>query len=695
MNAVRGREWPPNVPVVSAAAPAPSSAFRRSVAGWRPARALTTGGPTIAVLLLELASLRSVPDVRTHLVLAVVAASALLGRHRAPWLVLAVAAAAPATQVLLGSPQTNTILAQWVACAAVVRVLPWPVSTLPPACAVLFSTGVSLAASPAGGVPDFLINVISAIVAWAFGDAQARRAAVRASVAAQLAVLQSSSALRAQDEALSERLRISDETGRLLGATLDVVLAQVRAARATLGTAAVSRHLAAVEDEGRRALTHLDRYLDWLRLPEEPLSQPASPPVALPSRGPWWSTRVARTAVAAGPVALLLPLALWEYPQLAPAGASAVTIALTVAQVLPLLGRARWPLLVTLAIGAALFTQLLLGHPVHNATLALPLALHSLAQRHGRRPSTPLATGISGALGAAAFTVDAAYAAGFVTVLVIVCAVAVYTGDSARLLDSQDEQLQERLRHTELDDQLRIRAAVGQERLAAAQDLHDSVGHVLSLVTLQAGAARLAASGSPERATSALDAIERSALAALDELDLAIRAAVPEAGPRVRTLSDLHEVADQVRAAGVAVVLRSPEHADLPAMLQSTAFRLVQEALTNVVKHAPGSTAVVTVHHEDDRLRLSVRNTAGRGSAGARMPSGRRGLQGMRERVALHGGELVAGPQPGGGFLVRAALPVPSGAAGAAPAVRAMTVPQQPAPVQRAGEGAPRSLPGM
>lgn len=647
------------------------------------------------MLLLELASIRSVPDVRTHMALAVVAASALLWRHRAPWLVLAVAAAAPAAQVLLGSPQTNTILAQWVACAAVVRVLPWPVSALPPACAVVVSTGVSLSASPAGGVPDVLINVTSGIVAWAFGDAQARRAAVRASVAAQMAALQSTSALRAQDEALSERLRISDETGRLLGATLDVVLAQVRAARATLGTAAGQRHLTVVEEEGRRALTHLDRYLDWLRLPREPLTQPGSPPVALPSRSPRWSTRSARAGVAVGPVALLLPLALWEYPRLAPAGPSLATIVLTVGQVLPLLARARWPLLVTLAIGAALLVQLVLGHPVHNATLALPLALHSLAQRYGRRPSTPLTIAITGALGAAAFTVDGTYAARFATVLVIVCAIAVYIGDSARLLDLQEEQLHRRLLQTELDDQVRIRAAVSQERLAAAQDLHDSVGHVLSLVTLQAGAARLAASGSPERATSALDAIERSALAALHELDVSVQTAVPDTGPRVRTLRDLREVADQVRAAGVAVVLRCHDTADVPAGLQSTAFRLVQEALTNVVKHAPGSTALVTVHRAEDQLRLSVRNTAGRVKAGgSRMPSGRRGLQGMRERVGLYGGELLAGPQPGGGFLVRAALPVRAGTRSSASAARSARLPVQRDPTQRAGDGAPRSLPG-
>jgi signal transduction histidine kinase len=681
---------------VSATTHPEGPAGRPRSGGLGSGRLVTVAGPTVIVLLLELASVRSVTDVRTHMALAVIAAGSLLWRHRAPWLVLVLAGGAPAAQLLLlGSPQTNAILAQWVACAAVVRILSWPRSLLPPAGAVAFSTGVSLFATPAGGVPDFLINVISALVAWAFGDAQARRAAARASMSAHMAELEASSALRAQDEALSERLRISDETGRLLGATLDAVLAQVRAARTRLGSTAGLQHLIAVEDEGRRALTHLDRYLDWLRLPQDQQVPPEVPPAAISTRGRWWSSPAGRTAVAAGPVALLLPLALWEYPTLVPAGASAATITLTFAQVLPLLVRSRWPLAVTVAVGAALLLQLLLGHPVHNATLALPLALHSLAQRDGRRRTAPLAASLVGALSAAAFTVDGTYATGFVTVLTVVVAVGVYTGDSAGLLQRQDEQMRDRLVRTELDDQLRVRAAVAQERLAAAQDLHDSVGHVLSLVTLQAGAARVAVSKSPEQARSALDAIERAALGALDELDVSVRASGTDSGPRVRTLADLRELADQVRAVGVPVVLRCPDMADLPGVLHETAFRLVQEGLTNVVKHAPGSTALVAVVRDGDQLRLSVRNSGGRHDAGpAQVPSGRRGLQGMRERVALFGGELVAGPQPGGGFLVRASLPVRLAAPDAAAGGVASVGPAGALPTQRAGEGAPRSLPG-
>jgi signal transduction histidine kinase len=275
----------------------------------------------------------------------------------------------------------------------------------------------------------------------------------------------------------------------------------------------------------------------------------------------------------------------------------------------------------------------------------------------------------------------------------------VYTGDSARLLRQQDEQLQVQLARSELDDQLRIRSAVSQERLLAAQDLHDSVGHVLSLVTLQAGAARLAARESPQRAAPALDAIEQAALAALSELDVSVRDAPPDAALRVRTLADLRELGDQVRAAGVAVVLRVDGTAGAPEVLQATAFRIVQEALTNAVKHAPGSTALVTVTSTDDALELHVQNTAGRPAGASRhVPSGRRGLQGMRERVALFGGELLAGPQPGGGFLVRVRLPLRPDLDGhAAPDHESSPgpgAPVQPPPQQRTGEGAASPLPG-
>jgi signal transduction histidine kinase len=639
------------------AGPTTASASR-SLSGTR--RWLTTAGPSLVVFLLELPSAGQVPGLLPHLLLALAASLPLIWRHRAPWTVLGITAAVAAVHVLLGSPQTNTILGQWVATAAVVRVVAWPVSLLVPVGAVLLTTGVSLVASPAGGGPDLLINVISALVAWAFGDAQARRDAARTRMAAEIEALQASSDLRSRYEALTERLRISDETGRLLGSTLDAVLTQARAGRARLPTGGAGPHLTAVEEEGRRALTHLDRYLELLRVPQEDLPVLLPREVSLAAPGQWGSTRLARFAVSIGPVALLLPLALWEYPGLAPAGASTVTVVLTVLQIAPLAARWRWPLAVTLVVGAALVLQLLLGHPLFNATIALPVALHALASTFPRGRTTLVAVGTAGALAVAALGVGPAYAAGFVTVLVVVCAVAVYIGESARLLREQDEQLHVRLLRSELDDQLRRRAAVGQERLAAAQDLHDSVGHVLSLVTLQAGAARMSAATSPRRAQEALDAIERACMTALAELDQPRRAAPgDDDSPRVWTLEDLREVAEQVRAAGVSVVLRLDRTvADLPPLLETTAFRIGQEALTNVVKHAPGSAAIATVAVTSAGVELTVANTAGRTAAPGDLPSGRRGLHGMRERVSLFGGELLAGPQPGGGFRVHVALPV-------------------------------------
>jgi signal transduction histidine kinase len=170
----------------------------------------------------------------------------------------------------------------------------------------------------------------------------------------------------------------------------------------------------------------------------------------------------------------------------------------------------------------------------------------------------------------------------------------------------------------------------------------------------------MSAEVSTERARDGLDAIERAALTALSELDHTHRLApADDDGPRVRTLEDLRDVAEHVRAAGVSVVLQVERAVGtLPPLLETTAFRIAQEALTNVVKHAPGSAAIATVVASSSGIDLTVVNTGGRTAATGGLPSGRRGLHGMRERVSLFGGELLASPQPGGGFRVHVTLPV-------------------------------------
>jgi signal transduction histidine kinase len=200
--------------------------------------------------------------------------------------------------------------------------------------------------------------------------------------------------------------------------------------------------------------------------------------------------------------------------------------------------------------------------------------------------------------------------------------------------------------------------AAAAERARIARELHDIVAHHLSVVVLQAAGAR--ASGKP--AGPVLEKIENSARQALEEtsrlLDV-LRDPDEEASlaPQPGT-GELDELAASVRAAGLPVnLVIDGDLAALPAMVDVSVYRIVQEALTNVLKHAGPARAEVTIGCEQDTVTIEVTDN-GTGPPGNRSPGGGHGLAGMRERAAAFGGELAAGPRPGGGFAVRARLPL-------------------------------------
>jgi signal transduction histidine kinase len=216
-----------------------------------------------------------------------------------------------------------------------------------------------------------------------------------------------------------------------------------------------------------------------------------------------------------------------------------------------------------------------------------------------------------------------------------------------------------------------LRRAVAEERERLAREVHDVVAHTLSVMVVQAGAADDVFTQQPDRARQALRAIETGARSALGELRALLRAFRPEAeeepapprdpGPR---LAHLAELADPVRATGMTVHLRHEETLDgLPAAVDLAAYRIVQEALTNALRHAADADEVsVRVTVEGDWVCVTVtdngRTPHGRGAPGRAAVTGAgRGLVGMRERARLLGGTLSAGPRPGGGFEVAARLP--------------------------------------
>lgn len=204
--------------------------------------------------------------------------------------------------------------------------------------------------------------------------------------------------------------------------------------------------------------------------------------------------------------------------------------------------------------------------------------------------------------------------------------------------------------------------AVQQERARLAGELHDVVSHSVSMMVVQAGAARTVLDSAPEQAREALLAVESSGRAAMVELRHVMGLLTMDFdGPGLTPtpgLDELTALADGVRRTGVRVdVVQTGTRVLLPAGVELAAYRVVQEALTNAVKHAAGAAVTVTVEHTRGALRVEVTDTGGAADTAADPGSGR-GLAGLRERLGVHDGSLSAGPTGTGGFRVRAVIPI-------------------------------------
>ncbi|MFD8706002.1 sensor histidine kinase [Kitasatospora sp. NPDC059648] len=238
------------------------------------------------------------------------------------------------------------------------------------------------------------------------------------------------------------------------------------------------------------------------------------------------------------------------------------------------------------------------------------------------------------------------------------------TADGAALLALvawlAGRSLRQNREHAEALSSRAAAEAVTAERLRIAREMHDTVAHSIGIVALQAGAARRVIDRRPERAKQALGEIEsagRETLAALRRMLVALRQADGEVSHTVpQGLADLDRLAATTTAAGVRVeVRRSGEPGPLPPEIDLSAFRIIQESVTNVLRHADVRDCLVTVGRTAGELRVEITDR-GRGHGTA--PGGF-GLAGLRERVALLHGEFEAGPRPEGGFRVAARLPVP------------------------------------
>lgn len=228
---------------------------------------------------------------------------------------------------------------------------------------------------------------------------------------------------------------------------------------------------------------------------------------------------------------------------------------------------------------------------------------------------------------------------------------------------------QQRVRDLQEQQETATRLAVERERARIARELHDVVTHNVSVMVIQAGAARKVMDAAPHRAREALLAVEAGGRTAMAELRhvMGLLTMDGDAGPDPAAdtglapqpgLDQLDVLVDRVRATGVPVELTvTGTPAPLAAGPGLAVYRVVQEALTNVVKHAAGARVNVFVGHTPQAVHVEVSNTGGTAATPAG-PGGGRGLLGLRERLAVYGGTLEAGPRPTGGFRVRAVLPV-------------------------------------
>ena len=333
-----------------------------------------------------------------------------------------------------------------------------------------------------------------------------------------------------------------------------------------------------------------------------------------------------------------------------PAPTTGAAILVTVATV-PLFWRRQRPLAVLGIVAAAVLACAVAGYASDIVTVPLIVASYSAAAFRERSPR--LVAAIAAAVAASvAIQVDARgnwieWAVGAFFTVGVPVVVGRIMWNRRRRLDRDRSQA--------------ARDAVALERNRIARELHDVVAHSMSVMVVQAGAARAVLRRDPEGAERALRSIEESGRMGLAEMRrlLAVDGeGTPSLAPQPG-LGDLGELLDRMRATGLAVELVTEGRPrPVPPGVDLSAYRIVQEALTNTLKHAgPGAHAGVRLRYDDETIEVEVADD-GRGPSPGPEGAGV-GLIGMQERVAFLGGELRTGPRPGGGFLIRAHIPVP------------------------------------
>ncbi|MFF2951656.1 sensor histidine kinase [Kitasatospora sp. NPDC057965] len=343
-----------------------------------------------------------------------------------------------------------------------------------------------------------------------------------------------------------------------------------------------------------------------------------------------------------------------------------VALALTAALTLPLLWRRRAPRTVFGVVAAVALVQWLVDVQL-PADVALLVALYTVAARSGRR-GTLLAWAVVEAgvlLACLRWVAEDAFLTPFVAVTATAVAAAVL-GVNVRTTRAYLAAVEERAARLEQQQEQQARLAVAEERARITREMHDIVTHNLSVMVALTDAAVYAQHRSPDKATAAMLQISETGRQALTDMRRSLgvlRTDEPDAQRHpLPGIAQLRSLADQMSAAGLPTGLEvHGTRTGVPATAQLTVYRLVQEALTNALKHTPpGTHAQVRVRCSAEAVTVDVTDSGPDPTPAAGTPSGH-GIPGMRERAAAYGGTLRAGPLPGGGWGVRTRLDLGSG----------------------------------
>jgi len=324
----------------------------------------------------------------------------------------------------------------------------------------------------------------------------------------------------------------------------------------------------------------------------------------------------------------------------------------------------KWPLTVLCVTAALTLSAIAVSGPIVPSVPAVAFAAYTVTSLDGRGRAWTVCAGVAVVLGVVRMVQDSsAWQEALNVTLVIGLAGAL--GRVARNRRQRIAEFEERVRHAEHTREEEALRRVAEERLRIARELHDVVGHHIAIINVQATVATHVLGSQPAKAEEALSHVREASRTVLEEISVLLGVLhQPDEDERAPTepvpsLARLDSLVASFRTAGMPIecTLLGPE-VGLPTAVDLAAYRIVQEALTNVAKHAAGASTSVTLVNAPGELRVEVLNERGTvppstiGGAG-------RGIVGMRARVSAVGGRLATGTTPDGGFRVSAVLPVP------------------------------------